>query len=350
MKPDIKHELKTLLLAAFALFISISFTVTVSFLFFFQSIDLAEDQIRSAAPMTFVIILIITALFVVGYGIIRYITVIRPIRKIDATLERIAHGDFSERLAEDETYGNYAPLVENINRMTDELASSALMKSDFISNVSHELKTPLSVIHNYGSLLGADHVSEDDRKEYAKAVTDASRRMSELITNILRLNRLENQRLEAKRESFDLSAQLGECLLGFESIWEEKQIELNVEIADEVTVKSDEELLNLVWNNLLSNAFKFTEPGGTVGVTLTADHNFATVKVSDTGCGISADTGKRIFDKFYQGDTSHATQGNGLGLALVKRVIDLVGGEISVNSVLGEGSTFTVKLRRHLDE
>ncbi|MBR1390488.1 MAG: HAMP domain-containing histidine kinase [Lachnospiraceae bacterium] len=346
MKTNIKQELRTMWLAAVALFISIAFTVTIAFLFFFRSISLTAEQVRAAAPMTFGIILIITALFVAGYAVIRYITVIRPLGKINATLERVSAGDFSERLTEDGTYGNFAPLVKNINRMTGELETSALMKTDFISNVSHELKTPLAIINNYGTLLELDTITDEDRKEYAKSVTSASRRMSELISNILRMNRLENHPLEARREAFDLSAQLEECLLQYESVWEEKKIRLDLDIADEVEIESDAELLGLVWNNLLSNAFKFTETEGVVGVSLMADEQSVTVQVKDTGCGMDAETGKHIFDKFYQGDTSHAAQGNGLGLALVRRVIDLVDGEISVSSVLGEGTSFIVKIKK----
>ncbi|MBR3586128.1 MAG: HAMP domain-containing histidine kinase, partial [Oscillospiraceae bacterium] len=158
-------------------------------------------------------------------------------------------------------------------------------------------------------------------------------------------NRLENQRISPAKMPFDLSAQLTECLLGFETVWEEKQIEIEPDIEDGVVVVADKELLSIVWNNLLSNAFKFTEPGGTVGVTLKSEGEDASVTIRDTGCGISSEAGKHIFDKFYQGDTSHATQGNGLGLALVKRILDMTGGEIEVESKPGKGSTFTVKLR-----
>ena len=346
MKNEVRRELRTFGWTAAVLFLSIGFVVTVSLLFFLRSIELTGEQVREAAPATFVLVLVITAVFIAGYGVVRYATIIRPLKKINATLDNIARGDFSERLSEDGAYGSFALLAGNVNRMTDELASSALMKTDFISNVSHEMKTPLAVISNYGTLLQAERISDEERMEYAKAVASAARRMSELITNVLRLNRLESQQLEAKKERFDLSAQLGECLLGFESVWEEKRIELDADIPDDIQIDSDEELLGLVWNNLLSNAFKFTDDGGRVGVSLSESGSSVTVKITDTGCGIDAETGKHIFEKFYQGDTSHATQGNGLGLALVKQVIDLVGGEISVASSFGEGSAFTVRIKK----
>jgi signal transduction histidine kinase len=167
-----------------------------------------------------------------------------------------------------------------------------------------------------------------------------------MITNILKLNKLENQQIYPKIEEYDLSEQICESLLQFERTWEDRNIEIETDIEENVTVCADSELLTLVWNNLLSNAFKFTDNGGKVSLSLSANESHATVKVSDTGCGMSAEVGTRIFEKFYQGDSSRATQGNGLGLALVKRVVDIVDGEIGVDSTLGVGTTFTVRIRR----
>jgi signal transduction histidine kinase len=171
-------------------------------------------------------------------------------------------------------------------------------------------------------------------------------RLNSLITNILRLNRLENQQIHMRSETFDLGGQLTECLLGFETVWEEKGIGIEPDIEDDVLINSDRELLSIVWNNLLSNAFKFTEPGGTVSISLKTENDDAVVTVRDSGCGMPPETVRHIFDKFYQGDTSHSVQGNGLGLTLVKRIIDIAGGEIRVESTPGEGSTFIVQLRR----
>ena len=195
-------------------------------------------------------------------------------------------------------------------------------------------------------MLQQPGLPDEDRLAYAKAVTDASRRLANLITNILKLNKLENQQIYPQAETYDLSEQLCECLLGFEDAWEEKGLEIETDVEDGVMVKADAELLSLVWNNLFSNAVKFTEPGGTLSLSLHTDGDFAVAAVSDTGCGIPPEVGEHIFEKFYQGDTSHAAQGNGLGLALVRRVIDITGGDISVSSEVGKGSTFTVRLRR----
>jgi signal transduction histidine kinase len=278
----------------------------------------------------------------------RRIMVDRPVKMITDAAQRIMNGDFSVRVKHMHGSGmeGFNQIGESINAMAEELSSVGTLRTDFIANVSHEMKTPLAVMQNYGTLLQAPDLPEEKRIEYAKAITDASRRLADMMTNILKLNRLENQQIYSNPTTFDLGEQLCESLLQYESTWERKNIEIDTDLAENVLVSADSELLSLVWNNLFSNAFKFTEDGGKVTLTLTADETYATVKVSDTGCGMSAEVGAHIFEKFYQGDTSHATQGNGLGLPLVKRVVDIMQGEIGVESAVGVGTTFTVKIRR----
>ena len=241
---------------------------------------------------------------------------------------------------------NLNEIIQCFNTMAAELGSVETLRTDFIANVSHEMKTPLAVMQNYGKLLQMPGLSEEKRMEYAKGVAEGSHRLADMMTNILKLNKLEKQQIYPKTEEYDLGEQLCECLLQFENVWEENDIEIETEIADDVKVNTDQELLSLVWNNLFSNAFKFTPKGGKVTLILEATEDHAIVKVKDTGCGMSPEVGAHIFEKFYQGDTSHATQGNGLGLALVKRVVDILYGEISVESTLGKGSTFIVKFRK----
>ena len=271
-----------------------------------------------------------------------------PMQAISDATKKVAQGDFTVRIdtLHEEKKEDYLDLmIHDLNTMIAELGSIETLKTDFVSNVSHEIKTPISVIQNYAQLLKSDTLTEQERKDYSETIYGAANRLNMLITNILRLNRLENQQLSPAAVPFDLSAQLTECLLGFEAVWEEKQIGIEPDIEDGVVITADRELLSIVWNNLLSNAFKFTEPGGTVGVMLKNEGEYALAAVRDTGCGISPEATRHIFDKFYQDDTSHATQGNGLGLALVKRILDMIGGEITVESKPGEGSAFTVRLR-----
>ena len=339
-------------------FLLMAFVITCCMILFLNMMtratgfELTQKYIEQAAKVTFLNVALLSLLCTVIDGIRRRIMVKRPVKRIVSAAEQIMKGDFSVRipsLRSADKMSGFDVIADYFNQMAEELSGTETLRTDFIANVSHELKTPLAVIQNYGTLLQQPSLSEEKRQEYAKAITNTSRRLANLITNILKKNKLETQQIYPKAETYELGEQLCECLLAFESAWEEKDLEIETDVEEEVLVDTDAELLSLVWNNLFSNAVKFTEPGGTISLSLKAEGEFAIVRVSDTGCGISSEVGKHIFEKFYQGDTSHAAQGNGLGLALVKRVIDIVGGDISVSSEVGKGSTFTVKLRREPD-
>lgn len=350
-----KITMKTVLgaISSFILFfITVGFIVSCCMMLFVtvlaktMNLTLTSENIAAAAKITFLNVILITILFKLADYVRRRIMVDRPVKVITDTTENIMKGDFSARVESFPGSGmeGFNQIGEAINAMAEELAGTETLRTDFIANVSHEMKTPLTVMQNYGVLLQTPELSEEKRVEYAKGVTDASRRLSEMMTNILKLNRLENQQIYPMQEEYDLGEQICECLLQFENIWEKSDIEIDTDIAEDVKVSADSELLSLVWNNLFSNAFKFTKEGGNVSVSLIASEGYAVVKVKDTGCGMTPEVGAHIFEKFYQGDTSRAVQGNGLGLALVKRVIDIVQGEISVESIVGSGSTFTVKI------
>lgn len=336
-------------------FLLISFVLTASMVLFFTYVgqttdfEMTRQSIGLAATMTFGNVFMLSLVCAAVDMLRRKLSIERPVKRIAEGAERIMDGDFSTRIQPARGLGSvdgFNQIIDCFNRMAEELGGMETLRTDFISNVSHELKTPLAVIQNYGTMLQQPGLSEEERKEYARTITGASQRLADMISNILKLNKLENQQIYPDKRRYDLGEQLCECLLGFESAWESKNIEIETDLEDSVIVESDPELLSLVWNNLFSNAIKFTEDGGTVSLGLCTEGDHAVVSVTDTGCGISPDTGAHIFEKFYQGDTSHATQGNGLGLALVKRVVDIVGGEIEVRSQVGVGSTFTVKLRR----
>ncbi len=321
--------------------------VTATFYVFFTTVSLPEEDIRAFAPVVFVNVVVLALICAIVDTFRRRLAVDKPAKRIRQTLDKLAAGDFSARIPRH--YVQIAPppfgeIEQNINKLADELSGIETLRTDFISNVSHEMKTPLSVISNYGTLLQDPALDTETRVEYAKQITLGSQRLALMMANILKLNRLENQQIYPQKQTYDLGEQLCECLLQFEEIWERRNITIDTNIQDDVHVTEDAELLSLVWNNLLSNAFKFTEDGGTVSLSMSATDEAVTVTVSDTGCGMNPETGAHIFEKFYQGDTSRVTQGNGLGLTLVKRVIDIVQGEIRVQSQIGVGSTFTVTL------
>ena len=337
-------------------FLLVAFIVSCSTMLFVSvmresmHLILTRENLATAAKLTFGNVLLISF----GAATIDYIRrkqmVDKPVKQIMDALDQVMLGDFTVRISPVKEFAGetgFNEIITAINAMTAELQGTETLRTDFIANVSHELKTPLAVMGNYATMLQQPGISEEDRIEYAKAISHSSRRLAALITNILKLNKLENQQIFPQPQEFDLGEQLCERLLAFEDAWEKKNLEIETDIQENVRIKSDPELLSLVWNNLISNAVKFTAEGGTVGVSMKADENHVTVSVRDTGCGMTAETGKHIFEKFYQGDTSHATQGNGLGLALVKRVADILRFEITVQSTPGQGSTFTVRIERN---
>lgn len=330
-------------------FISSSFIVTCCIILFLNTVSIEPDEsiLRENGWYTFLNIMFISLIFTLINMLYRKFAVELPVKRISEASEKIMAGDFSVRIKPlygNESVNEFDTIINSMNKMTEELSGVETLRTDFIANVSHELKTPLSVMQNYGTLLQAPNLSDDKRIEYAKAITDSSRRLADLITNILKLNKLENQKIYPNKREYNLGEQIAECLLLFENIWEKKRLDIEADIDDSIIINADDELLSLVWNNLFSNAMKFTPDNGRVSVSLKKEGSYAVLSVSDTGCGMSTEVGKHIFEKFYQGDKSHAGEGNGLGLALVKRVIDIVNGEISVQSEIGKGSTFFVKL------
>lgn len=334
-------------------FLLVSFVVSCSILLFFDEMDVSEEMVRNNAPKTLLNIFVLSLICTLIDGIRRKFTVKRPVIRILEATRKITDGDFNVRIKPFhhlEHSNEFDVMIENFNTMASELSGTETLRADFIANVSHELKTPLAVIHNYSTMLQSPTLPKEKQLEYVKTISQASQRLSDLITNILKLNKLENQQIFSESTTYNLGEQLCECLLNFENVWEKKELEISTDIEEDIIIKADSELLTLVWNNLFSNAIKFTNQGGKVAVSLKTVKDFAVIKVSDTGRGISTEIGQHIFEKFYQGDTSHATQGNGLGLALVKRVLDIISGNISIESEIGKGSTFIVKLRRDVCE
>lgn len=270
-----------------------------------------------------------------------------PLHKMAEATRKVSEGDFSVYVPTIHTADKLDYLdvmIMDFNKMVEELGSIETLKTDFVSNVSHEMKTPISIIKNYAQLLQTGQASKEQEKEYAKGIEDAATRLSSLISNILKLNKLEHQRITPEIKTYDVCRQLCESVFLYEDAMEKKEIELEADIEDAAMIKADAQLMELVWNNLLSNAVKFTERGGSITIRQASDEEYVRVSVSDTGCGISKESINHIFDKFYQGDTSHSTEGNGLGLALVKRVLELMDGEIQITSEEGKGSTFLVTL------
>lgn len=275
----------------------------------------------------------------------------RPMQLLGEAAKRVASGDFSVRL--DPLYphkpeNDVDAMFRDFSKMAEGLASLDIMKNDFIANVSHEFKTPLAVIQNCAAELQDEALDTHTRQEYLATIQQTASNMVGLVTNILRLNKINSQTISVNSRPYDLCAQLCNCVAGFSEQLDEKYLDFEADMEDEAILSADSEMLSLVWNNLLSNAIKFTEPGGRIHLAEKSDGGTVTVTVEDNGCGIEETAVPHIFEKFYQADSSHSKEGNGLGLALAYRVVKLFGGGITVESKPGQGSAFTVTLPRNL--
>lgn len=264
------------------------------------------------------------------------------IKAVCDAANKVAKGDFDARVPVffDKPKSEMDYLAVNFNKMLTEISSLENMRNNFVADVSHEIKTPLSVIQGYADLLQKQDLSIEKRREYTFLLSEAITSLTALVTNILKLNKIENQGI-IQKEKFSLDEQIRYCILAFEDKIDEKNIQINADL-EEATVKSDRALLEIVWNNLISNAVKYTSYGGTISISLKKEKNNIIVRVGDNGCGMSREMQKHIFDKFYQGDASHSQEGNGLGLALVKQVVNMLDYKISVESALGKGSEFVI--------
>ena len=270
-----------------------------------------------------------------------------PMQRLAQATQKVAAGDFSVYVAPIHTpdKADYIDrMIVDFNTMVEELGGIETLKTDFFSNVSHEFKTPLAVIHSNAELLQKSLAADDARQEQVENIVSATRRLANLIQNMLKLNKLEKQTIRPAAETYDVCAQLCSVAVQFEDAWERKEIEFDADLEDTAYVQADPGLLELVWTNLLSNAVKFTPQGGSITLRQTRADGKIYVSVTDTGCGMDEKTIKHIYDKFYQGDTSHSTEGNGLGMALVKRILEMTGAEMKIESKPGKGSTFTVVL------
>ena len=289
-------------------------------------------------------IAIMPALAIILTGIIIYINnqTNKFTVKFVGAFDKVAHGEFGYQL-EVPKKGQFRSLFENFNKMSAELKSIQTLKDEFIHDFSHEFKTPIASINGFANLLLEGGLSEEEQRQYLKIIADESARLSTLSENTLMLNRLENQQIIGEVKPFRLDLQIKECVILLEREWSAKDIALSSDLF-EAEIEGNASLLQQVWINLLNNAIKFTPEGGEINVSMSAEDNFICVSVRDNGIGMSAEVASHIFEKYYQGDSSHATRGNGLGLSIVRRIVTLSGGDVRVESKEGEGSAFIVKL------
>ena len=282
---------------------------------------------------------------ILGHGI-SYILmkdVFTPLEDLSKASQKIAVGEYDTQIDYQGHIEEIGNTIENFNFMARELASVEIMRNDFIANVSHEFKTPLSSITGYVTLLQDSDLSEEERKEYIQMAFFNIEKLNDLTTNILQLSKLENQSALPAPTRYRLDEQIREAIVLLEPKWSQKQISFNLDM-QAIYYTGQFALLFQVWTNLISNAIKFSNPGDTITIKLHTYHNKIEVIISDEGIGMDEETLAHIFEKFYQGDSSRREQGNGLGLSLCKKILELCNGNIFVNSSPGKGSVFMVRL------
>lgn len=301
-------------------------------------------RLFTTMPMTLLLVLFLPSVLI-GSVLAAILSnrILNPLRETIRAAKKIGEGDFSVRVHNDHGIFEVSELNDTFNHMAEDLEKLQIFRKDFINNFSHEFKTPIVSIRGFAHQLRYEDLPEEKRAEYLEIICKESDRLTHMASRILLLSQYENLSIVTDKTSYDLDEQLRRCILLLEKQWSEKNLELDLDL-DEVQCYANEEMLSQLWVNLLGNAVKFTSEGGTVGVSLRQDGEKVTVCISDTGIGIPEEIRDHIFDKFYQGDTSHKSEGNGIGLTLVRRIIELCGGSISVASRENEGSTFTVVL------
>lgn len=337
-----KHTFKASVVFSFFIFLSLTISMVLMGLLTMTlfHLGLIHDSMKELIfLLSGVVSVIVGTIFsrVAGKRPLSYIFAIN-----DAAKE-VVKGNFDVQLDENTPVAELSSMAHNFNVMVKELANTEIFRKDFIENVSHEFKTPLSAIEGYAMLLQKKSLSEEKRTEYTERILLNTRRLSSLTGNILLLARLENQDIAIKKESYSLDEQLREAILLFETQWTTKELDLDIDLCS-ADYSGNKELLMQVWQNIIGNAIKFVSPHGKVQILLKREQKNYKVSIADNGIGMDDETKKRVYEKFYQADSSRTGAGNGLGLTLAKRIVDLHNGTIEVSSKAGEGTVFTVTL------
>lgn len=268
--------------------------------------------------------------------------VLKNVREFIEATDKLSRGDFSARLNIRKP-PEFRILSKNFNTMAEELGSIEVLRTDFINNFSHEFKTPIISIKGFAEILKDDDLSKEERNEYLDIIIEESKRLTSLATNVLNLSKIETQAILKEKQMFNIGEQIRQSILLLDSKFQSKNISLDINIED-CNIYANKKMLNQVWLNLLDNAIKFNNENGLVSVNMKKKEKEILITIIDSGIGISKEVVSKIFDKFYQEDTSHSTKGNGLGLTIVKKIIELHGGTIECESIVSKGTKFTIIL------
>jgi signal transduction histidine kinase len=344
MKHGIKDRFSLSLFFSLAVFVILIVTGLIIGLMSFILLKTGLVQSDQHVSMFVPVIILVLACIIVGTIVSLFMGRIplRPIRKVILAINKLAAGDFSVKLSISRP-PELKELADSFNRMAKELGSLEMLRTDFVNNFSHEFKTPIVSIKGFAEMLKYDDLTDEEKSEYLNIIINESGRLASLATNVLNLSKVENQAILSETHPYNLSEQLRRCIVMFEPKWEEKKISFSLDI-DEIKFEGNEDLLSQVWLNLLDNAIKFTPNGGSISISLKNTNRQLRFSIRDSGCGVDKQTANRIFDKFYQADSSRASAGNGLGLTLVKKIVELHHGTIACSSEENDGAEFVVIL------
>ena len=342
---SIRHQKVGILSLRMRLTLTVTAELLVSILVSIGLWYLVDRYIPLDSTLTLVIALVVISLLI-GLFVTRLLSAqfFAPIKKLGKAMEQVADGDFSVRLEDKSSSKEIMEVYSGFNLMAHELSATEILQTDFVSNVSHEFKTPINAIEGYATLLEGCEDLTAEQREYVEKIAFNTRRLSSLVGSILLLSKLENRQIPTGRTRYRLDEQIRQSIVALEPAWSVRDIEFDVEM-ERVEYLGNEPMMRHVWDNLISNAVKFNPHGGLVRIRLERRGRQVRFVIDDCGPGISEDARKRIFDKFYQADSSHKDEGNGLGLALVKRILTMENGEITVENLPGGGCRFAVTLK-----
>ncbi|HHV28208.1 sensor histidine kinase [Acetivibrio mesophilus] len=325
----------------FYIMISSGVLTGVFFLFLFA---IGILPIPRLAPILYPLVaLLVSSIIGTSISAVASERVLKPLNQLIKATKVVATGDFSVRVEEINGHSEVGNLIKNFNHMVEELGSIEMFRNGFINDFSHEFKTPIVSIRGFAKQLQNDNLSPEKRKEYTDIIISESERLANMSANVLLLNKFENQQIITNKTEYELDEQIRDCVILLEKQWSKKNIEINLDL-EPIKIYSNQEMLSHLFINLIENAIKYTNDNGHISICCHEAVDGIQFKISDDGNGMDENTKKRIFDKFFQGDKSHAVKGNGLGLSIVKRIVELCKGDIVVESEISKGTTFIVKL------
>ena len=326
----------------FFLYLLISLIVTMSIVGFGTSISIEENYNFSYAHILIFLPILLVANGVIVYAVFQKFFLYFGM--MERGLEKISQGNYKIKIPK-ENAGTFNTMIENFNNMTTELDNRRSLNDDFVNNFSHEFKTPISSIKGFADLLLEENLSESDRKKYLKIISEEAERLTYLSEKALFLSKINIQNSIPNKQKYSLTQQISKILLLMEKELNEKNISVHSDL-EAISYFSNPDIVNHMWSNLISNAVKYTNEGGNISIILKEIGNHIIFTLQDDGIGIDAEKQKFIFNEYYQADESHTTKGVGLGLSVVKKILDLSNGSIEVYSAPDKGTTFIVKLEQ----